>query len=281
MSDAEKPQPNRGNIDRLITRISDAHGIDLSLYRKAYLERRLATRMRAIGVTSYRRYGDLLDSDPAEYARLLDTLTINVTEFFRDSAVWGSLRRNVMPELIERKRESRNRAIRIWSAGCATGEEPYSVTMMLLDMLGAEAPEFAVSVLASDIDPGAIARAKQGVYDKAKARGIPADYRLRFTRSVDSTHLAITDEVRDVIRFRKMSLFDDIPVKVIDLVLCRNVFIYFDREQQARVLENFNRAMSPGGYLVLGRSEKLSDAASTLLEPVDGNERIYRKRGRK
>jgi chemotaxis methyl-accepting protein methylase len=236
--------------------------------------------MRALHVTSYRRYGDVLDSDPAEYPRLLDTLTINVTEFFRDSEMWSSLRRNVLPELIERKRESRNRAIRIWSAGCATGEEPYSVTMMLLDMLGTEAHKFNVSVLASDIDPSAIARAKQGVYDKAKARNLPADYRLRFTRPTGSTHFTMADEVRDVVRFRKMSLFDDIPVKVIDLVLCRNVFIYFDREQQARVLANFDRAMSPGGYLVLGRSEKLSDVASTLLEPVDGNERIYRKRGR-
>ncbi|PKQ15446.1 MAG: hypothetical protein CVT67_09510 [Actinobacteria bacterium HGW-Actinobacteria-7] len=280
MAEAEETAANRGSIDRLIRRISDAHGIDLALYRQPYLERRLAARMRVLGLTSYRRYGDLLEGDPAEYARLIDTLTINVTEFFRDSTVWDSIRRTVVPDLVTRKRDSRNRSIRVWSAGCATGEEPYSVAMLLLDILGDDAAHFATSVLATDIDPNALAKAKAGVFDKAKYKGVTADYRLRFTRAHGNAHFEVADEVRDVIRFRKMSLFDDIPVRVIDLVLCRNVFIYFDRQQQARVLENFNRAMTPGGYLVLGRSEKLSDAASTWLEPVDGNGRIYRKRER-
>jgi chemotaxis methyl-accepting protein methylase len=278
--DAEKAQLGKGNIERLISRVSEAHGINLSLYRQPYLERRLAARMRVVGISSYRRYGDLLDSDPSEYSRFLDTLTINVTEFFRDAEMWASLRRNVLPELISRKRATRNRSIRIWSAGCATGEEPYSVTMMLMDALGADLSDFAVSVLATDIDPSALARARQGVFETHKARHIPADYRLRYTASAGPAQFKLADDVRAMIRFRKMSLFDDTPVRVVDLVLCRNVFIYFDREQQARVMAHFVHAMAPGGYLVLGRSEKLSDAAAGVLQAVDGGERIYRKRGR-
>lgn len=280
MIEAEPAHASRGSIDRLIAKINETRGIDLSQYRIAYVERRLAARMRTLNVRTYRQYADLLESDPDEYAKLLDTLTINVTDFFRDGIMWESLRANVLPSLIESKRAGRNRTIRLWSAGCATGEEAYSLAMMMLDHLGAEASRYLISVLATDLDPIALKKAEAGVYHVDRLKRIPPGYQVRFTRSVNDTQFEIRPEVKRMVRFRRMSLFDPSPVRIIDLILCRNVFIYFDREQQARVLDNFWDSLSRGGYLVLGRSEKLSPDMSVRLESVDGKERIYRKPAR-
>lgn len=277
LADSEPVQAYRGNIDKLLGKISDVRGIDLGLYRRAYVERRIAARLRTLGLHSYRQYSDLLDRDPAEYEKLIDTLTINVTEFFRDKVVWDSLRRKALTELVARKREGRSRTIRAWSAGCASGEEPYSIAMLLLDMLGGDAARFLVSVTASDLDPQVLQRAERGVYEVDKLRRIPPSYQVRFTNKLDSATFEIKPEVRRLVRFQRLSLFDPAPFRVVDLVMCRNVFIYFDRDQQARVLENFWGSLARGGYMVLGRSEKLSPEAAQCFEAIDGKERVYRK----
>jgi len=280
VTDAGSAQVYRGNLDKLIAKVNEARGIDLALYRRAYLERRVAARLRTLDLHSYRQYGDLLDEDPEEYARLLDTLTINVTDFFRDKVVWDVLRRSVFREMIQQKLEGRSRTIRVWSAGCATGEEPYSVAMMLVDMLGNDASRFLISVLATDLDPEALAFAQKGVYPSDKLKGIPPGYQVRFTQPAGPNLFEINPEVRRLVRFQRFSLFDDPPIRVVDLVLCRNVFIYFDKAQQAKVTRNFWRSLTRGGYLVLGRSEKLAPDMVPLLEPIDGKERVYRKPAR-
>lgn len=270
----------RGNLDKLVNKINEERGIDLSQYRRPYLERRLAARLRVLELHSYRQYADRLDQDPSEYDSLMNTLTINVTEFFRDKVVWDSLRVNVLKPLIAAKREGRNRTIRIWSAGCATGEEPYSLAMLMLDLLGDDAKKFLLSVTATDLDPRALETARKGVYDSAKLRRIPPGYQVRFVRVLDREHFEIAPHVRDHVRFSEFNLFDEPPLRVVDLIVCRNVFIYFDRDQQARVLRNFQASLARGGYLVLGRSEKLSPDAASALEAIDGRERIYRRPAR-
>ncbi len=267
----------RGSLDRLIDKVNDARGIDLSLYRRAYVERRITTRLRALDLHSFRQYADVLESDPNEYERLLDTLTINVTEFFRDQVVWDSIKRNVMRPMLESKSEGRSRTIRLWSAACATGEEPYSLAMMLLDAVGKDESRYLMSVLATDLDREALRRAELGVFDNQRLRHIPASYQVRFTQPVNREAFEMDPSVRKIVRFREASLFDPAPQRSIDLIMCRNVFIYFDREQQARALETFWGALARGGYLVLGRSEKLSPQAAERFEPIDGRERIYRK----
>lgn len=279
MSESGSPDVVRGNIDRLIAAISETRGIDLSLYRRAYVERRVAARLRTLGVHSYRQYIDFLEREPGEFDLLMNTLTINVTEFFRDRVVWDALRRNVFPEIV-RQKQGRNRTIRVWSAGCSTGEEPYSIAMALRDALGDDASRFLVSVIATDLDPQALAVAERGIYDAAKRRRIPASYQVRFTQSMSASQFEIAPEVRRMVRFQQRSLFDDTPLRVIDLIMCRNVFIYFDRDQQAVALERFWGSLARGGHLVLGRSEKLSAEMASRLEPVDGKERIYRKPAR-
>lgn len=267
----------RGNLDRLVKKVLEERGLDLSQYRRAYLERRLAARLRALDVHTYRQYAERLDGDPAEYAHLIDAVTINVTEFFRDHAVWEILRRRVFPDMIAEKKRGRARTIRIWSAGCATGEEPYSAAMTLLDVLGKDAENFLVSVVGTDLDPEALAIADRAVYERDELKRITPSYQVRFLRIGREPTFEIGPEVRRICRFTPYSLFDQPPMRMVDLVLCRNVFIYFDRERQAKVVQSFWDAMGRDAYLVLGRSEKLTADASRMFVPVDGRERIYRK----
>lgn len=278
MTHSARGEAYLGSIDRLLAKVEATRGVDLTLYRRSYVERRLTARLRKLGLTSYRQYSDLLDSEPSEYEHLFDTLTINVTEFFRDAPVWKVIRNQVMEDIVEGKSGGRTKTIRLWSAGCATGEEAYSLAMVLLDTLGERASNHIVSVTATDLDPIALRTAEHAVYPNQHLRHLPSSYQIRFTERVDASHFRIAPHVRRIVRFARLSMFEESPMRMMDLILCRNVFIYFDRAQQAKVLEGFSRSLVRGGYLVLGRSEKLSEEAAALLEVVDGRERIYRKR---
>ncbi len=266
----------RGNLDKLIVKIDSDRGIDLGNYRRQYLERRLSARLRTLGLHSYRQYSELLDRDPEEYAALINTLTINVTEFYRDKAVFDVFRAEIVPLMIESKLGTRHRMIRVWSAGCATGEEPYSITMSFLDALGDHKKEFLLTVLGTDLDPGALATARQGVYRAEKLHTIPREHQVRYLE-MHGDSFSVRPEVTSHVKFRQMNLFSDRPVSIVDVIFCRNVFIYFGREQQAEVLEHFWGALSRGGFLVLGRSEKLAASVAGRFELYNGRERIYRK----
>lgn len=277
MFDSGRGTVYRGSLEKLMAKVNAARGIDLTSYRRSYVERRVGARLRQLEMHSYRQYTDYLDEHPGEYQRLLDTLTINVTEFFRDQVVWDSLKLRVIKPMIEYKKQGRSRTIRIWSAGCASGEEPYSLVMLLLDVLGDAASQFLITVLATDLDPDALAHAERGVYDLEKLKRIPTSYKSRFTRPIDDERFEVLPEIRRRVHFQQRNLFGPTPQRAVDLVMCRNVFIYLDRDEQAKVLDTFIEALTRGGHLVLGRSEKLSPEAAALLAPIDGRERIYRK----
>ncbi len=266
----------RGNLDKLIAKVDAERGIDLGNYRRQYLERRVAARLRTLGLHSYRQYSDTLDRDPAEYAALLDALTINVTEFYRDKTVFDIFRTEIVPTMIEHKLKTRHRMIRVWSAGCATGEEPYSITMSFLDAMGARENQFLLTVLGTDLDPEALGKARKAVYAADKLRTIPPEHQVRYLQMHGET-FSVRPEVTRHVKFRQMNLFSDRPISVVDVIFCRNVFIYFSREQQAQVLEHFWGALARGGFLVLGRSEKLAPSVSGRFQLYNGRERIYRK----
>ncbi len=274
--EGQAPQGTAGDATRLIAQVERDRGIDLSQYRLSYVERRLATRLRALDLVTYRQYGQYLLDHTEEYTRLLDTLTVNVTDFFRDPPVWKIIRGEVIPALITAKTANGQRTIRVWSAGCATGEEPYSLTMAFLTELGDAAKSFIVSVAATDLDPVALQTAQRAEYDVAKLEHLPGPDRVRFTVN-DGRRFTIKPEVTEHVRFRKMNLFSDAPPLAIDLILCRNVFIYFTREQQERIINVFHKSLARGGYLVLGRTEKMPNGAAAGFEPISSKERIYRK----
>ncbi len=269
--------PNRGNLRRLIARIAEERGLDLRQYRLPYVERRVATRLNSLNLHTYSQYLRHLDENPTEWAKLLDSLTINVTEFFRDATVFRLFREQIVPDIIARKSRSRQRMIRVWSAGCSTGEETYSVAMCFLSEMGLRADDFILSVTGTDLDSQALGTAKAGEYDLSRLKDIPDPYRRQFLE-LGATTFRITPEVRNCTRFRYLNLFDDAPISVVDAIFCRNVFIYFTREQQARTLDIFMRSLAHGGYLVLGRSEKLAISVSDGFETVSGRDRVYRRK---
>jgi chemotaxis methyl-accepting protein methylase len=267
---------SRGDAAKLIAQIERDRGLDLSQYRLSYVERRLGTRLRSLDLATYRQYAAYLTAHPEEYPRLLDTLTVNVTDFFRDPPVWEIIRGQVIPDLLKAKAASGQRMIRVWSAGCATGEEPYSLAMALVSAMSHVDSEFLLSIAATDLDPIALETAQKAEYDSAKLEHIPAPDRVKYITN-DGKHFKIRPEVSEKVRFRKLNLFSDEPPLAIDLILCRNVFIYFSREQQERVTGVFHRALARGGYLVLGRTEKMANGQSDGFVPVSSKERIYRK----
>ncbi len=266
----------RGNLERLLAKVRDERGLDLAQYRPRYVERRVATRLHALGLHTYRQYSAYLDAHPEEYARLLDALTINVTQFFRDPTVFEVFRKRIIPELLALKRARHQRMIRVWSAGCATGQEPYSIAMSFLSALGEQTDHFLLSILATDIDRNALAVAKRAEYDIAQLQHIPKADQARYVE-IDGNRFRIRPEVASVCRFQYLNLFEDKPIHVVDVIFCRNVFIYFNRQEQDRMLQVFWSSLSRGGYLVLGRSERIPPAAEVDFELVDGRERIYRK----
>jgi chemotaxis methyl-accepting protein methylase len=258
----------------LLAQIVETRGMDCGAYKESCLRRRLAVRMRARGVHSYEDYARVLARDGAEYDRLVDALTINVTKFYRNRETWDVLAARLLPALWE----ARDGAVRCWSAGCATGEEPYTLAILLLEAARARgrAVPAGAWVDATDLDPGALAKAEAGVYRAAAFEELPADLASRYFSPGEPRTVA--PAVRAPVRFRRHDLLrEPPPAPPYDLILCRNVVIYFDRPTQERLFDTFADALSPDGCLVLGKVETLFGAARGRFRLDDARERIYRR----
>lgn len=275
-----EPAPDstfRGNLHRLLIKVREERGLDLAQFRESYVVRRVTVRLNALGLQTYKQYESYLDQHPEEYAKLLDTLTINVTQFFRDPTVYALFRDQVIPTLLSTKKARKQRLVRLWSAGCATGEEPYSLAMSMLDgIVRTRSNDAMLSVVGTDIDRKALAVAKAGEYPVRLLNQISNADRHRYV-DIDGDVFRMKPEVMKVTRFQYLNLFEDPPINGVDVVFCRNVFIYFNHEDQARLISSFWDALTRGGYLVLGRSERLAPRLAQRFELISGRERVYRK----
>ena len=257
----------------LTRKISAERGFGCASYKEKCLRRRIAVRMRARGVHSYIDYARILDTDVAEYDRLLDALTINVTKLFRNWEAYAALASSVVPELWHRETPS----IRVWSAGCSSGEEPYSLAILfhryaatsgMLAQLG------RVDVLGTDIDRRCLTAAEHGEFEEGDFADTPDDLRRRYFKS--TAPFTVAPVIRRMVRFESRDMLSDgAPRGRYDLIVCRNVLIYFDRETQERLFDTFYQAMTPGGFLMLGKVETLLGNARSQFAPVDARERIF------
>src|SRR5581483_8606355 len=204
-------------------------------------------RMAVTHQPGIREYAAYLKTTPQEVGELVKAFLINVTQFFRDPEAFVYLKNEILPQLIAHARES-NRILRFWTAGCATGEEPYSLAMLLTDILGAELPEWSIKIFATDLDEAAINFARRGLYSENLLKGVPDDYWERFFERVDHGY-RISKTLRQIVIFGQQDLSRSAPFPRIDLVLCRNVLIYFAPELQDYVLNQFAFSLSPNGYL--------------------------------
>jgi chemotaxis methyl-accepting protein methylase len=250
-----------GGFEALTRKISQARGMSCESYKDKCLKRRIAVRMRARGVHTYDEYGKLLDEDAREYQALLDALTINLTKFFRNPETWDALR----PYLVTLGET--HREVRVWSAGCASGEEPYTIAVLLLETLG----EGRGSIDATDIDRVSLERTRAARYPESAFTEVPAALKRRYFHDGEPI-----PAVRALVRVRAHDLMRDPPPRpVYDLIVCRNVIIYFERTAQERLFQTFVGALAPGGILLLGKVETLFGPARAQLTLADPRERIY------
>ncbi len=270
-------QQHAGDFSELTRKISVERGFGCASYKEKCLRRRIAVRMRARGVHTYTDYARILDDDAAEYDRLLDALTINVTKLFRNWDAYASMAANVVPELWHRQVPD----IRVWSAGCSSGDEPYSLAILFHRFAATSGmlPQLSrVKIIGTDIDRRCLAAAECGQFDEGDFTDTPDDLRSRyFTHTAPFT---VSPGIRSMVRFERRDLLNEAPPTdrgLFDLIVCRNVLIYFDRDTQERLFDVFHQALAPNGFLVLGKVETLLGRARLRFSPVDARERVFRK----
>jgi chemotaxis protein methyltransferase CheR len=242
---------------RFCTLIYDESGIALGKQKHSLLASRLSKRLRDLGLATFTEYYEIVTGDRTseEVTRMLDLISTNKTDFFREPKHFDFLRQQILPELEGAK------SIRIWSSACSTGEEPYTIAMTLCDGIRSLA-QWDIKILASDLSTCALAKATSGTYDEERVRSVPIEtIKQHFLRGHgDSAGLIkVKSHLASMIKFQRMNLMDDhFPIKTpLDLIFCRNVMIYFDQATQGRLVNKFHHYLKPGGYLFIGHSESL------------------------
>jgi len=268
----EEPKVDEELLRRILAHLRVRTGHDFSKYKRSTVSRRIARRMQVTRTDDLREYYEILREKGDEAQALLGDLLISVTTFFRDQDAFEALRTQVLPDMFEGKHPTDH--IRVWVSGCATGEEAYSVAMLLLEEAGKHEFRPTVQVFGSDLDARALAVAREGRYPGSIEADVSED-RLRrfFTREGDGYH--VRQELRDIILFAVHDLLKDPPFSRVDLTSCRNVLIYLDRDLQEQVCSTFHYALNPGGFLLLGSSET-ADNPPGLFRSIDRSTRIYK-----
>jgi two-component system, chemotaxis family, CheB/CheR fusion protein len=259
-------------FESLLHYLKDERGFDFTGYKRSSLVRRVRRRMESVGLSDFEQYHDHLLLHPGEFTALFNTILINVTSFFRDTEAWDYLARTIVPELLER-RESQD--LRVWSAGCASGEEAYSIAMVLAEALGMDAVRERVKIYATDVDEEALAHARQGTYTAKEIEAIPSPMREKYLEPVGE-RFAFRKELRRVVIFGRNDLVQDAPISHVDILSCRNTLMYFNAETQEQILNRLHFALQPDGVVFLGKAEMLL-SHSTQFRPVELRQRVFRK----
>ena len=266
-----------GDFRKIAAMVHGDAGIALPDTKATLVYSRLAKRLRALGLSSFKDYCALVAGKDGldERQKMLAALTTNVTRFFREPHHFEDLAGKVLPPLLQRARSGGR--VRIWSAACSSGQEPYSAAMTLLSLMP-NAGDFDIKILATDIDPNMVVDGRNGVYSENLLAGVSAEHRRRWTTTDASGAVRMADELRALVTFNELNLIGDWPMKGrFDVIFCRNVAIYFEDDTQARLWSRFAPLLQPGGTLYIGHSERVAGPAAALLTP-DGVT-TYRKIG--
>jgi two-component system CheB/CheR fusion protein len=253
-----------------------ARGFDFQGYKPTTLARRVRKRMNLLGIETYDAYQEHIELHQGEFRELFNTILINVTNFFRDIESWEALRSTAVAPMLAARPTSE--PIRAWSAGCATGEEAYSIAMVLAEELGVDAFRDRVKIYGTDVDEDALNIARHAAYGEKQMENVSPELQEKYFEQVDGLYAFRKDLRRQVI-FGRHDLIADAPISRVDLLVCRNTLMYFNAETQSRILSRFHFALNDTGYLFLGRAETLM-AQGQMFVPVDMKRRISRKRSR-
>jgi len=263
-------------FEGLLAMLRDERGFDFTGYKRASLQRRVERRMQQIHVNSLAEYIDHLQVSPDEYTALFNSLLINVTSFFRDASAWEYLQSELIPKLLAEKEAPA--PIRVWSAGCASGEEAYSLTIALAEAMGPAALRERVKVYATDLDEDALTQARQAIYTEQQISGLPAEYVDKYFEQ-HGQRFAFGTELRRAVIFGRNDLVQDAPISRVDILTCRNTLMYMNAETQARVLQRLHFALNEGGILMLGKAEMLLSHGE-YFAPIDLRRRFFRRLSR-
>jgi len=272
----EQKEDRQKAFKLLLNKILEDRGLDFRHYREEVLKRRLALRMRLNKAESYAGYLRLLINKPEEYEKLFEILCINVSEFFRDPDIWLSLR-NILENLLRQKIKEKG-PLRIWSAGCANGEEPYSVAILVKEILKKlNAPKYAPEIFATDIDRQSLKMAENAEYVKESLKNINEELLKNYFTLLDGRY-RIKPEIKNMVKLQYLDLISQENINDTDIVLCRNVFIYFTRSLQEQLLMKFYKSLRTNGYLVMGKVETMWGEIKEIFDEADIKARIFRKK---
>lgn len=260
-------------FESLLSYLQQNRGFDFTGYKRPSLMRRVSKRMQMVSIESFGDYMDYLEVRPEEFSQLFNTILINVTSFFRDPPAWDYLAGEIIPRILKDKKKGEQ--IRVWTAGCASGEEAYTIAMALAEAMGVQAFRQRSKVYATDVDEEALNLARQASYGDKELQEVDAKLRDKYFEPFNSRHSFRADLRRCVI-FGRHDLVQDAPISHLDLLICRNTLMYFNAETQARILARFHFALNENGYLFLGRAELLS-AHSNFFTPMDLKSRVFAK----
>lgn len=267
------PADSTLEFESLLDSIKHSRGFDFSGYKRASLRRRLDKRVGEVGCRDYAAYAEYLEVHSGEFALLFNTVLINVTTFFRDAQSWEYLSEEIIPRILAGK--TGDDPIRVWSAGCASGQEPYSLAIALAEALGWDAFRARVKIYATDIDEDALAQARSAAYSAQEVQSLPGAYLEKyFTR--EGGFFVFSRDLRRSLIFGRHDLLQDSPISRIDLLLCRNTIMYFNAEMQTGILARFHFAVKDSGFLFLGKAEMLF-AYTGLFMPLDLRRRVFAK----
>ncbi len=274
-----RPGPPAGNREfvfshedfrRIAAMLHADSGIFLSEQKESLVYSRLVKRLRTLGLSSFHDYCALIAdaSGVDERQQMLAALTTNVTRFFREPHHFAYLKNTVMPPLLQAAKAGGR--VRLWSAGCSKGQEPYSIAMTILSLMP-DVSRYDVKILATDIDPYVLQEGRDGVYEKSELDDMPKAERSRFFTATDGSGASwsVSDEMRQLVSFKELNLIGQWPIKgPFDVIFCRNVVIYFNEETQAKIWTRYAGLLAPGALLCIGHSERLSGSAQARFKPV-------------
>jgi two-component system CheB/CheR fusion protein len=261
------------DFEELLLMMKESRGFDFTGYKRSTLERRVNRRIAVVGLSSFAEYRDYLELEPEEFSQLFDSMLINVTSFFRDPLAWQALQERVIPDLLSAK--GAKTPVRIWSAGCASGEEAYTLAIVLAEAMGADQFRERVKIYATDLDEDALQQARAGTYETAALADVPEQLVNTYFEPAGTKRSFRRDLRRQVI-FGRNDLTHDAPISRVDLLTARNTLMYFNAETQANIVRRFHFALSYPGYLFLGKAEMLLNH-SDRFQPVDLRKRLFRK----
>jgi two-component system CheB/CheR fusion protein len=261
------------NFEALLLYLKQSRGFDFTAYKRSSLMRRVLVRMQAAGISTFPEFHDYLQVDPDEFTRLFNTILINVTSFFRDPPVWAALAETVIPALLAELPP--DQPIRVWSAGCASGEEAYTIAMLLAEAVGPEQFRDRVKIYGTDVDEEALTQARLGSYESRAVEEVPPQLLQKYFDRVND-QFVFSKELRRRVIFGRHDLIQDAPISRVSLLTCRNCLMYFNAEAQAQILSRFHFGLREHGILVLGKAETLL-THSINFGAVDVKRRIFTK----